>query len=126
MKEEYSYHLTKSTSSSVASNSVTKPVADPAIVTTLDDSLGLSTDHDRFAKRKRRPPARSQCSLKLRSACDSEPSKSVTEPVADPTVMAIRVDILDCAAEHTRSAKPKHSLPASNQRSLENAEDLLQ
>jgi hypothetical protein len=42
----------------------------------------------------------------------------VIEPVADPAAMAIRVDSLDCAAEHAGSAKPKHSLLASNQRSL--------
>ena len=30
------------------------------------------------------------------------------EPVADPAVMAIRVDSLDCAAEYAGSAKPKH------------------
>ena len=47
-------------------------------------------------------------------------------PVADPAVMAIRVDSLDRAAEHAGSAKPKHSLLASNQRSLKIAEDLLQ
>ena len=29
------------------------------------------------------------------------------EPVADPAVMAIRVDSLDYAAEHAGSAKPK-------------------
>jgi hypothetical protein len=35
----------------------------------------------------------------------------VIEPVADPAVMAIQVDSLDCAAEHAGSAKPKHSPP---------------
>ena len=42
----------------------------------------------------------------------------MTKPVADPAIMAIRVDSLDCAAEHAGLPKPKHSLPASNQRSL--------
>ena len=61
-----------------------------------------------------------------KSASSSVASNSVIEPVADPAVMAIRVDSLDCAAEHAGSAKPKHSPPASNQRSLNFAEDLLQ
>ena len=50
----------------------------------------------------------------------------MTEPVADPAIMAIRVDSLDCAAEHAGSAEHKDSPPASNQRSLKIAEELLQ
>ena len=52
------------------------------------------------------------------------------EPVADPAIMAIRVDILaidnHCDVEHAGSDKPKHGLPALNQRSLKDAEGLLQ
>ena len=50
----------------------------------------------------------------------------MTGPEADPTIMAIRVDSLDCAAEHAGSAKHKDNPPASSQRSLKIAEDLLQ
>ena len=57
-----------------------------------------------------------------KSANSSVASNSVIESVADPAVMAIRVDSLDCAADHAGSAKPKHSPPASNQRSLKIAE----
>ena len=53
-------------------------------------------------------------------------SNSVTELLADPTIVTTRVDSLDCAADHAGSAKPKQPPPASNQRSLKNAEDLLQ
>ena len=48
---------------------------------------------------------------KLKSANSSVASNSVIEPVADPAVMTIRVDSLDCAADHAGSAKPKHSPP---------------
>ena len=71
MKAEYSYPLTKSASSSVASNYVIEPVADPAIVTIWVDSLSLSTEHGGFAKLEQMPPARSQCSLKLKIASSS-------------------------------------------------------
>ena len=103
-----------------------EPVADPAVIAIRVDSLGLSTDHDGFAKLKWMPPARSQCSIKLKGASSSVASNSVIEPMADPAVMAIRVDSLDRAAYHAGSAKPKHSSPASNQHSLKIAEDLLQ
>ena len=89
-------------------------MADPAIVTKWFDSLSLSADHDGFAKFKWMPPARIQCSIKLKSASSSAASNSVIELVADPAVMAIRVDSLDCVAEHAGSTKPKHSPPASN------------
>jgi hypothetical protein len=63
---------------------------------------------------------------KLKSASSSVASNSVIEPVADPAVMAIRVDSLDCAAEHARTDKSKHGPPVLNQRSLKIAEGLLQ
>ena len=90
------------------------------------DSLSLSTERDGFTKFKCRPPAPSQRLLKLKSASSLVPSNSVTEPVADLAMMAIRVDNLSWAAEHAGSDKPKHGPPASNQRSLKIAEDLLQ
>ena len=126
IKEEYPYPLTKSASASVPSNSVTESVADPVIMATRVDSLSLSTEHGGFAKLKQRPPARGQCSLKLRIASSSAPSNSVTEPVADPAMMAIRVDNLSWAAERAGSDKPKHGPPVLNQRSLKIAEGLLQ
>ena len=54
----------------------------------------------------------SQCSIKLKSASSSVASNSVIDPVADLAVMPIRVDSLDCAAEHDGSAKPRHRAPA--------------
>ena len=67
-----------------------------------------------------------ECSDPLtKSVSASVPSNSVTEPVADPAIMAIRVDNLDCATERAGPAKPRHRPPASNQRSLKIVEDLL-
>ena len=101
-------------------------VADPVIMATRVDSLSLSIERDGFAKPKLWSPAPSQRLLKLKSASSSVPSNSVTEPVADPAMMAIRVDNLDCAAERAGSHKSKHGPPVSNQRSLNTAEGLLQ
>ena len=47
-------------------------------------------------------PAPSQRLLKLKSVSASVPSNSVTEPVADPAMMAIRVDNLSWAGCGTR------------------------
>ena len=121
MKEECSDPLTKSVSASVPSNSVTESVADPVIMATRVDSLSLSTERDGFAKPKLWAPAPSQRLLKLKSASSSVPSNSVTESVADPAMMAIRVDKLGRGSD-----KPKHGPPVLNQRSLKNAEGLLQ
>ena len=126
MKEECSYTLIKSACGSVPSNSVTELVADSAIVTTWFDSQSLSTEHDGLTKFKWGEPAPSQCSLKLKSACDSVPRNSVNEPVGDPEIMANRVDILSWAAEHAGSDKPAHCPPAWSQRSLKIVEGLLQ
>ena len=126
IKEEYSYPLTKSASASVPSNSVIESVADPVIMATRVDSLSLSTERDGFAKPKLWAPAPSQRLLKLKSASSSVPSNSVTEPVADPAMMAIRVDNLSWPAEHAGSDKPKHGPPASTQRTLKSAQSLLQ
>ena len=82
------------------------------------DSLSLSTERDGFAKPKLWAPAPSQRLLKLKSASSSVPSNYVTEPVADPAMMAIRVDNLSWAAERAGSDKPKHGPPVLNQRSL--------
>jgi hypothetical protein len=114
MKEECSDPFTKSVSASVPSNSVTESVADPVIMATQVDSLSLSTERDGFAKPKLWAPAPSQRLLKLQSASSSVPSNSVTEPVADPAMMAIRVDNLDCAAERAGSHKSKHGPPVLN------------
>ena len=126
MKEECSDPLTKSVSASVPRNSVTESVADPVIMATRVDSLSLSTERDGFAKPKLWAPAPSQRLLKLKSASSSVPSNSVTEPVADPAMMAIRVDNLSWAAERAGPDKPKHGPPVLNQRSLKIAEGLLQ
>jgi len=71
-----------------------------------------------------------ECSDPLtKSVSASVPSNSVTEPVADPAMMAIRVDNLSWAAERAGSDKPKHGPPVLNQRSLKIkkiAEGLLQ
>ena len=126
MKEECSDPLTKSVRASVPSNSVTESVADPVIVATQVDSLNLSIERDGFAKPKLWAPAPSQRLLKLKSASSSVASNSVTEHVADPAMMAIRVDNLSWAAEHAGSDKPKHGPPVLKQRSLKIAEGLLQ
>ena len=49
-----------------------------------------------------------------KSASASVPSNSVTEPVADPAMMAIRVDNLSWAAERAGSDKPKNGPPLLN------------
>ena len=97
-----------------------EPVVDPAIMAIRVGSLSLATEHDRSAKPKHGSPASSKCSLKIKSACSSIPTNSVIEPVVDPAIMAIRVDILSWATERDGSAKPKHGSPASSQRSLIN------
>ena len=125
MKEECFDPLTKSVSASVPSNSVTEPVADPVIMATRVDSLSLS-ERDGFAKPKLWAPAPTQRLLKLKSASSSVLSNSVIEPVADPAMMAIRVDNLSWAAERVGSDKSKHGPPVLNQRSLKIAEGLLQ
>ena len=61
-----------------------------------------------------------------KSASSSAPSNYESEPVADPAMMAIRVDNLSWAAERAGSDKPKHGPPVLNQRSLKIAEGLLQ
>ena len=99
MKEECSDPLTKGVSASVPSNSVTESVADPVILATRVDSLSLSTERDGFAKPKLWAPTPSQRLLKLKSASSWVTSISVTEPVANPAMMAIRVDNLSWAAE---------------------------
>ena len=111
MKKESSDTLIKSARPSVSSNYVIESVADPVIMATRVDSLSLSTERDGFAKPKLWAPAPSQRLLKLKSASSSVPSNSVTEPVADPTIMAIRVDNVSWAAEHAGSDKPKHGPP---------------
>ena len=65
MKAEYSYPLTKSASSSVASNYVIEPVADPAIVTIRVDNLSWAAEHAESDKPKHGPPALNQRSLKI-------------------------------------------------------------
>ena len=97
-----------------------EPVVDPAIMAIRVDSLSLATEHAKFEKPKHGPPASSKCSLKIKSACSSIPTNSVIEPVVDPAIMAIRVDILSWATKHDGSAKLKHGSPASSQRSLIN------
>ena len=126
MKDECSDPLTKSVSASVPSNYVTESVADPVIMATRVDSLSLSTARDRFTKPKLWAPTPSQRLLKLKSASSSVTSNSATEPVADPAMMAIRVDNLSWAAERAGFDKPKHGPPVLNQRSLKIAEGLLQ
>ena len=97
-----------------------EPVVDPAIMAIRVDILSLATAHVKFEKSKHGPPASSKCSLKIKSACSSIPTNSVIEPVVDPAIMAIRVDILSWATKHDGSAKPKHGSPASSQHSLIN------
>jgi hypothetical protein len=126
MKEECSDPLTKSVSASVPSNSVIESVADPVTMATQVDSLSLSNGRDGFAKPKLWAPAPSQRLLKLKSASSLVPSNSVIEPVADPAMMAIRVDNLSWAAERAGSDKSKHGPPVLIQRSLKIAEGLLQ
>ena len=82
-----------------------EPVVDPAIMAIRVDSLRLATEHAKFEKPKHRPPASSKCSLKIKSACSSIPINSVIEPVVDPAIMAIRVDILGWATKCDGSAK---------------------
>ena len=53
-----------------------------------------------------------------KSVSASVPSNSVTESVADPVIMATRVDNLSWAAERAGSAKPKLWAPAPSQRLL--------
>ena len=113
-------------SASVTSNSVNASVVAPVIMVTRVDSLSLSTERDEFAKPNLWAPAPSQRLIKLKSASSSVPSNFVIEPVADPAMMAIRVDNPSWAAEHDESDKPKHGPPVLNQRSLKNAEGLLQ
>ena len=120
MKEECSEPLTKSVSASVPSNSVNESVADPLIMATRVDCLSLTTGRDGFAKPKLWAPTPSQRLLKLKSVSASVPSNFVIEPVADPAMIAIRVDNLSWAAEHAGPDKPKHGPPVLNQRSLKN------